>query len=358
MEPRIASRRATPAAVAIAACTWLGPALVAAQTPAAAAPDHSASAAERAQQLFDEARTLMKAEQFAEACEKLAESQRLDPGGGTLLNLGICRLRQGLTATAFQLLTEALAEARAAGRADRIATAERYLAEVTPLLSRIVLEPPARGLPEGTLVELDGTRLAPEALAAPLPLDPGGHELRVSRAGYVSYSVEVPLGPNGDLKHVALPELSPEPAPRSAPTLVAPAVLPAPASQVAAPDAPAAPPRERPTPPVAYALLAGGGAAIIAGSYFGAQAIAHKNDSDRHFDGTHCTAPSCVDDWNQAKHFALASSVSFAVGLAATGTGLYLLLARRPPRPSSAARVDVTLVVHGGAAFASASGRF
>jgi hypothetical protein len=39
--------------------------------------------------LFKQGRELMEAKRWSEACRKLEESQRLDPGGGTLLNVGV-----------------------------------------------------------------------------------------------------------------------------------------------------------------------------------------------------------------------------------------------------------------------------
>ena len=55
-----------------------------------------------AEWLFREGRALMKKGDFAPACAKLAESQRLDPAVGTLMNLAECEERIGRTASAWQ----------------------------------------------------------------------------------------------------------------------------------------------------------------------------------------------------------------------------------------------------------------
>ena len=51
--------------------------------------------------LFDAARDLMNAEEYAAACPKFQDSHDLDPAVGTLLNLGLCYKKAGQTASAW-----------------------------------------------------------------------------------------------------------------------------------------------------------------------------------------------------------------------------------------------------------------
>jgi tetratricopeptide (TPR) repeat protein len=356
MVPKIAN---SPTCRAFA--VTLSVALASAPVPALA---QTATDAERAQSLFDEGRALMKAGDFAQACEKLAQSQTLDPGGGTLLNLGICRAREGRTATAYRLLSDALTRARADGRADRIATAERHLAELTPRLSRLAIRWSPEGPPADASISLDGTALAPELVAQPVPLDPGEHELTVMRPGYRDFSRRVTLGPEADRVEVEVPAL--EPLPAAEPVVVAAAAPVRPTQQPAPPAAPA-PRDEHGSRTLGWALVGGGAAALAVGTYFGARALSLKTESDRYYDGNHCTQQSCVDDYNHAQTAALASDVALGIGLVAAGAGVYFLLApgkahgseRATAKPARAARgLAVELSAGPSSAFAAASTEF
>src|SRR5258706_13765033 len=95
-----------------------------------------------ATQLFKEGRTLVDQGRVADGCRKLEESQRLDPGGGTLLNVALCHEKEGRTATAWTEFTEALGIARKDDRPQRIELAQTHIAALEPTLSRLVIQVP------------------------------------------------------------------------------------------------------------------------------------------------------------------------------------------------------------------------
>src|ERR1700712_2696749 len=72
-----------------------------------------------AQALFNDAKQLMTTGRYAEACPKLEESQRLDPGVGTLFHLADCDEHVGKTASAWAAFLEVAAEAKSSGQPAR-----------------------------------------------------------------------------------------------------------------------------------------------------------------------------------------------------------------------------------------------
>src|SRR5262249_7510342 len=133
--------------------------------------------ASTAETLYDEGKKLMLEGKFAEACERFEESQRLDPGTGTLLNLANCLNKLGKTASAWAKFREAAAIARAAVEQARVDLAEKSAAEIESRLSKVRFEVPKIA---GLTVNVDGVALGPASLATEIPLDPGEHALKVT----------------------------------------------------------------------------------------------------------------------------------------------------------------------------------
>src|SRR5688572_30313779 len=147
---------------------------------AAAAPSASDRAA--AEVLFDEAIQLLEAGNAAAACPKLEESQRLDPGVGTLLYLAECYRAQGRTASAWATFREASYAAEAAGQADRMAIANAEADKLKPSLSYVTLVIADH---EATSLEVqrDGEAVNRALWGSPIPVDPGEHQLAASAPG-------------------------------------------------------------------------------------------------------------------------------------------------------------------------------
>jgi tetratricopeptide (TPR) repeat protein len=324
--------------------------------PAAHAQAASPDAETRAQQLFDEARALMRDGRYSEACSKLEESQKLDPGGGTLLNLGICHEKEGRTATAFRELTDALAVAGRDHRADREKTASKHLDALAAQLSRLTLTVSSDVACTSVVVKIDDVELAADDAGKALPLDPGKHRVTATATGCKPWSSDVVLGAAADeqvLSVALVEEASSPPAPITvAPPLPAAERAPTPTTPELGSHDPGASLRV-----TGYVIGSAGLAAVGVGAYFGISALVLKSRSDDVCpDGHVCTAQSGVSDWNDAKTHALIADVAIGAGLVAVGVGTYFVIRGSKERPARSVSLSLSGVPSG--AVASCAGTF
>jgi Tfp pilus assembly protein PilF len=272
-----------------------------------------------AEGLFQDGRKLMEKGELARACPKFAESHRLVPRLGTLLNLATCHEKLGKTASAWAEFTEAIALAKRDKRKDREKYARQHADALEKKLSRLVfeLEKPA----ERTVLRLDGEEIGSAVWGTPLPIDPGSHEVEVSAPGRQSWSKSIDVSAGSQTLNLKVPELT---------------------EQAAEPQAEAAPeraPEKRPdVPPAAdtepngsgqrtlgFVALGVGVVGLGVGSYFGLQTFSKQNESEDHCDGTACDQTG-VDLRDEAKTTATISTIGFAAGAVGIGAGIVLLI--------------------------------
>jgi tetratricopeptide (TPR) repeat protein len=137
-----------------------------------------------AETLFFTARGLMEAGRIEKACNKFAESYRLDPAAGTLLNLAVCHEKQGRIASAWGEFRQAVAEARKANRPDREELARAEIDKIEPDLPFLTLSVPREMRVAGLKIERNGIPLNDAAWDTELPIDPGTNEIVASAPGY------------------------------------------------------------------------------------------------------------------------------------------------------------------------------
>ena len=278
--------------------------------------------------LFKEGRALVDQGHFAEGCRKLEESQRLDPGGGTLLNVALCHEKEGRTATAWAEFTEALGIAKKDDRPQRIDFAQKHIAQLEPLLSRLIIQVPHDGDTPDLEIKRDGTAIGRPAWGVAMPVDPGDHLVEATAPGKTSWKESVTIGAKGDSKTLVVPALENAPAPVSAVPLASSAAAPSSGSgtgvgsdSTGADTAVTA--GSRGPSAAAWVALGVGVAALGTGTYFGVRAISKKNEADRN-----CPNDQCFGEGSQqtsdAIKFGNISTASFAVGIVGVGLGIYL----------------------------------
>jgi hypothetical protein len=286
--------------------------------------------------LFNEALVLLESGKPAEACRKLEESQRLDPGVGTLLYLADCYQQMGRTASAWATFREAAYMAHDKSD-EREGVAVEYARELEPKLSYLTLEvtPQAEA---GLEIEHDGKVVGTALWGTAFPVDPGTHTVVARAAGKKpwSHTVNVAEGPRRE--RVVVPELArvdPEPAVVRA--------------------APAPPPRPKEAgstqKTVGWVLVGAGSAAIVTGGILALLARSDDSDADAACrpDRVRLCSPMGVELGERAETKATLAGVSAGVGLAALGAGVTLLLtARDPEQPAGELAVKAALARRGG----------
>ncbi len=194
-------------------------------SPRARAESGSSDSA-TAQALFDRAKKLMANGQYAEACPKLEESQRLDAGSGTLLNLADCYEHEGKLASAWAKFLEAAAVAKTSGNPARERVARERAATVLSRVSNIVIDVGKADTPPGFEVKRDGASVGRAQWGTPTPADPGQHMVTASAPGRRSWETTVTVGASSRTYTVAIPPLEVATGPTGVAAAIAPSTKP------------------------------------------------------------------------------------------------------------------------------------
>jgi hypothetical protein len=281
--------------------------------PGVALADDSAVA--QADKLFQQGRKAAERGDYAEACLRFEDSYRLDPGVGTVVNLGDCEEHLGELQRARDYYRTALSRMNPGD--DRIPHLRERLAGIERSAARLTLRL-AKEAPDGTVVTVDGTVVDPHR--APLLLAKGVHPILVTAVGYrgARYSVGMAEGEAREL------DVSP-----GAPLET---ILPG----QPAPDA--SPPRGSWMKPIGITSLGVGVGSLWVGSLAGLEAI-DRRDVQR----ANCDAQNlCNADGVAAAHdgatWAAVSTATFVVGGVLFATGVALLVwsvvSGRAPAPA------------------------
>jgi len=300
--------------------------------PTPAHAEASAGQKAAAESLFDDALKAMKSGHHAEACPKLEESERIDPGIGTLLYLGECYEKTGRTASAWATFRQAASSAQAQGETERArvaaARADRLQAGLSKLTIRVA--PEAAQL-SSLRVTRDNVALANTLFGVAIPVDPGKYHIVASADGYEPFEADLEILPNADSKSLDIPALKAEP--RAAP--VAGAV---PAGGAASGGVGTTPPshgneplRESTAPnglrTAAYVTGALGVVGLGVGSYFGVKAISKNSDAESHCPNSpRCNDAQGVSLTRDAQSAAVVANVAMSVGAAFVVAGVVLYL--------------------------------
>lgn len=277
-----------------------------------------------AQALFLQAREALAKKDYAAACTKFRESDRLDPAIGTKFNLANCEELRGNLSIAWALFREVAAAVPETDPRHSIAVKRGDELEGRVPRLKIVL---ADGASAGATITSDGIELGTGSLGAPLPLEKGEHKVVVTAPGHApkEFVVVVAEGETKTLIVTAgaktLGEATPAPvepgAPGASPPEPSPVVV----------DLGSPPAGDSSTASLGYALGGVGIAGLAVGGIAGVMALDKKSTSDEL-----CLPDGCEIGGegeaarDSAQTLSVVSTVGWVVGAVGIGAGVYFIL--------------------------------
>jgi hypothetical protein len=293
---------------------------------AASARAQSADSSALAEQLFNQARDLVKANKWAEACPKFEASLRYDPVLGTRLNLATCYERIGKLASAWGLYRESMDAAKKAGDTKRADYAQKQATALEPRLPKLAITAPNK--PAGFVVKRDGTPIDAGELGVALYVDPGTHEVTATADGHEPFSVTVNLV-EGKTETLTIPPLVAKPVAETEPAV----------EQEVDTGAIAAKARQRKF--IALGVGGGGVVALGVGLVFGAKAMSSNDDAKKLCGDDLSCSPENFDRGKKlvsdSRSAGTISTVLVGVGIAAVAAGavVYFTAPKAPERATA-----------------------
>ena len=284
-----------------------------------------------AQVLFEEGKRLADAQKFALACPKFEESQRLDPGLGTLFHFADCEEHLGKTATAWAAFLEVASVAHTQGEAARESAARARANAVEPRVPKLTIDPGAMGNVPGLQLTRDGAPIGHAQWATAVPVDPGAHTIEAHAPGKIAWTTRVNLT-EGVGEVVAVPALRDAPSPPIA------AATPSPAAPVSTTNTTSASAeaetnnRGHGQRVAGVALGAAGIVALGVGGAFGIDSIVRHDQAQSHCGANGCDS-SGVSMRNDARMAGDASTIAFAGGGALLLVGILTYVTAPRPTP-------------------------
>lgn len=304
-----------------------------------------------AQALFEEGKQLVGQGKPEQACPKFEESQRLDPGVGTLFKLADCYERTGRFASAYAKFMDVAATTKQLGQPEREAVARERAEQLKPRLNRLTIVTDRGALPPGLTIERNGAPIGDAQWGIAIPVDPGTIVVRATAPGHVAWETRIEIQGEGRAETIDVPplEISSKTAARGRaaekPALAGPAYF---DSEVH----------------VAGAGVAGVGLVLLGvGTYFGVTAMSKQDESDPFCDGSRCK-PEGIQTRQEAVSAGTYATASFAGATLCLAAGATLLLWNVDSSRRETGVTSLTLVPTPGdekvasGALARVSGRF